>query len=215
MDLIVKWSIFCHTLAKVGTRQIATKVPNIERHGSPSRGSHADTCGQTERRKDRLIHYEANRRLMCLLPYIFKYHWKNLTNALNLTTNNCCQAVQFRCKTIHFSFLVMQSLMEIIEGCNDQPGCKIRKFSCDDKRCQSVLWELKWFWVFQLPSLRLCRLFGVLPWLRCLVMLIKLCVCIYMYIYIYIYIYKVVQIWPGTTVTSLHTISPGHIWTTL
>jgi hypothetical protein len=27
--------------------------------------------------------------------------------------------------------------------------------------------------------------------------------------------YKVVQIWPGQTVTSLHTISPGHIWTTL
>jgi hypothetical protein len=25
----------------------------------------------------------------------------------------------------------------------------------------------------------------------------------------------VVQIWPGQTVTSLHTISPGHIWTTL
>jgi hypothetical protein len=24
-----------------------------------------------------------------------------------------------------------------------------------------------------------------------------------------------VQIWPGQTVTSLHTISPGHIWTTL
>jgi hypothetical protein len=28
-------------------------------------------------------------------------------------------------------------------------------------------------------------------------------------------IYKVVQIWPGQTVTRLHTISPGHIWTTL
>jgi hypothetical protein len=27
--------------------------------------------------------------------------------------------------------------------------------------------------------------------------------------------YRVVQIWPGQTVTSLHTISPGHIWTTL
>jgi hypothetical protein len=27
--------------------------------------------------------------------------------------------------------------------------------------------------------------------------------------------YKVVQIWPGQTVTSLHTISPSHIWTTL
>ena len=27
--------------------------------------------------------------------------------------------------------------------------------------------------------------------------------------------YKVVQIWPGQTVTSLHKISPGHIWTTL
>ena len=30
-----------------------------------------------------------------------------------------------------------------------------------------------------------------------------------------IYKYKVVQIWPGQTVTCLHTISPGHIWTTL
>jgi hypothetical protein len=29
------------------------------------------------------------------------------------------------------------------------------------------------------------------------------------------YIYKVVQIWPGQTVTCLHTNSPGHIWTTL
>jgi hypothetical protein len=28
-------------------------------------------------------------------------------------------------------------------------------------------------------------------------------------------IYKVVQIWPGQTVTYLHTNSPGHIWTTL
>jgi hypothetical protein len=27
--------------------------------------------------------------------------------------------------------------------------------------------------------------------------------------------YKVVQIWPGQTVTCLHTYSPGHIWTTL
>jgi hypothetical protein len=27
--------------------------------------------------------------------------------------------------------------------------------------------------------------------------------------------YKVVQIWPGQTVTCLHTSSPGHIWTTL
>jgi hypothetical protein len=27
--------------------------------------------------------------------------------------------------------------------------------------------------------------------------------------------YKVVQIWPRQTVTCLHTISPGHIWTTL
>jgi hypothetical protein len=27
--------------------------------------------------------------------------------------------------------------------------------------------------------------------------------------------YKVVQIWPGQTVTCLHTVSPGHIWTTL
>jgi hypothetical protein len=31
----------------------------------------------------------------------------------------------------------------------------------------------------------------------------------------HIYKYKVVQIWPGQTVTNLHTISPGHIWTTL
>jgi hypothetical protein len=29
------------------------------------------------------------------------------------------------------------------------------------------------------------------------------------------FMYKVVQIWPGQTVTSLQTISPGHIWTTL
>jgi hypothetical protein len=29
------------------------------------------------------------------------------------------------------------------------------------------------------------------------------------------HIYKVVQIWPGQTVTYLHTNSPGHIWTTL
>jgi hypothetical protein len=28
-------------------------------------------------------------------------------------------------------------------------------------------------------------------------------------------VYKVVQIWPGQTVTCLHTNSPGHIWTTL
>jgi hypothetical protein len=27
--------------------------------------------------------------------------------------------------------------------------------------------------------------------------------------------YKVVHIWPGQTVTCLHTNSPGHIWTTL
>jgi hypothetical protein len=27
--------------------------------------------------------------------------------------------------------------------------------------------------------------------------------------------YKVIQIWPGQTVTCLHTNSPGHIWTTL
>jgi hypothetical protein len=27
--------------------------------------------------------------------------------------------------------------------------------------------------------------------------------------------YKVVEIWPGQTVTCLHTNSPGHIWTTL
>jgi hypothetical protein len=39
---------------------------------------------------------------------------------------------------------------------------------------------------------------------------------IYIYIYIYIYcVYKVVQIWPGKTVTCLLTNSPGHIWTTL
>jgi hypothetical protein len=30
-----------------------------------------------------------------------------------------------------------------------------------------------------------------------------------------IYYYKVVQIWPGQTVTCLHKNSPGHIWTTL
>jgi hypothetical protein len=29
------------------------------------------------------------------------------------------------------------------------------------------------------------------------------------------HMYKVVQIWPGQTVTCLHTNSPGHIWTTL
>ena len=28
-------------------------------------------------------------------------------------------------------------------------------------------------------------------------------------------IYKVVQIWPGRSLTCLHTYSPGHIWTTL
>jgi hypothetical protein len=28
-------------------------------------------------------------------------------------------------------------------------------------------------------------------------------------------LYKVVQIWPGQSVTCLHTNSPGHIWTTL
>jgi hypothetical protein len=28
-------------------------------------------------------------------------------------------------------------------------------------------------------------------------------------------VYKVVQIWPGQTVTYLHTNRPGHIWTTL
>jgi hypothetical protein len=28
-------------------------------------------------------------------------------------------------------------------------------------------------------------------------------------------LYNVVQIWPGQTVTCLHTNSPGHIWTTL
>jgi hypothetical protein len=31
----------------------------------------------------------------------------------------------------------------------------------------------------------------------------------------HISMYNVVQIWPGQTVTCLHTISPGHIWTTL
>ena len=30
-----------------------------------------------------------------------------------------------------------------------------------------------------------------------------------------LFVYKVVQIWPGQTVTCLHTNSPGHIWTTL
>jgi hypothetical protein len=30
-----------------------------------------------------------------------------------------------------------------------------------------------------------------------------------------IFVYRVVQIWQGQTVTCLHTISPGHIWTTL
>jgi hypothetical protein len=30
-----------------------------------------------------------------------------------------------------------------------------------------------------------------------------------------LFMYKVVQIWPGQTVTCLHTISSGHIWTTL
>jgi hypothetical protein len=28
-------------------------------------------------------------------------------------------------------------------------------------------------------------------------------------------LYKVVQIWPGQTVTCLHTNIPGHIWTSL
>ena len=31
----------------------------------------------------------------------------------------------------------------------------------------------------------------------------------------YVCMYKVVQIWPGQTVTCLHTNRPGHIWTTL
>jgi hypothetical protein len=63
--------------------------------------------------------------------------------------------------------------------------------------------------------------------------------CVHMYIHVYVWkdvcvcvcvcvetedwieadhsiaLYKVVQIWPGQTVTCLHTISPGHIWTTL
>jgi hypothetical protein len=35
-------------------------------------------------------------------------------------------------------------------------------------------------------------------------------------LYTYIqWMYKVIQIWPGQTMTCLHTISPGHIWTTL
>ena len=34
-------------------------------------------------------------------------------------------------------------------------------------------------------------------------------------IYVPFYSYKVVQIWPGQTVTCLHTNRPGHIWTTL
>jgi hypothetical protein len=36
-----------------------------------------------------------------------------------------------------------------------------------------------------------------------------------MFTVLYVCIYKVVQIWPGQTVTCLHTNSPGHIWTTL
>jgi hypothetical protein len=32
---------------------------------------------------------------------------------------------------------------------------------------------------------------------------------------VFLSLYKVVQIWPGQTVTCLHTISPGHIRTTL
>jgi hypothetical protein len=32
--------------------------------------------------------------------------------------------------------------------------------------------------------------------------------------YVMMIMYKVVQIWPGQTVTCLHTISPGNIWTT-
>jgi hypothetical protein len=40
------------------------------------------------------------------------------------------------------------------------------------------------------------------------------------YIYITVFLvynvlHKVVQIWPGQTVTCLHTNRPGHIWTTL
>jgi hypothetical protein len=34
-------------------------------------------------------------------------------------------------------------------------------------------------------------------------------------IQLYLLTYKVVKIWPGQTVTCLHTNSPGHIWTTL
>ena len=34
-------------------------------------------------------------------------------------------------------------------------------------------------------------------------------------IYMCVSLYKVVQIWPGQTVTCLHTNRPGHIWTTL
>jgi hypothetical protein len=30
-----------------------------------------------------------------------------------------------------------------------------------------------------------------------------------------LFLYKVFQIWAGQTMTCLHTISPGHIWTTL
>jgi hypothetical protein len=29
------------------------------------------------------------------------------------------------------------------------------------------------------------------------------------------WIYKVIQIWPGQTVTCLHKNRPGHIWTTV
>jgi hypothetical protein len=42
------------------------------------------------------------------------------------------------------------------------------------------------------------------PWLKNLYIPLFICLT-----------YKVVQIWPGQTVTSLHTNSPGHVWTTL
>ena len=56
---------------------------------------------------------------------------------------------------------------------------------------------------------------------------VDVCMCVGMYVHICVCVcvcglfrdlfsmYKVVQIWPGQTVICLHTISPGHIWTTL
>jgi hypothetical protein len=39
--------------------------------------------------------------------------------------------------------------------------------------------------------------------------------CLYIVTYEILSLYKVVQIWPGQTVTYLHTNRPSHIWTTL